>query len=221
MNAKLAAAKAAVEHVGDSFVVGVGSGTTVSQILKQLAALGRDFVVVPASWQSYYEAIEIGLKVSSIDVFPVLDIYLDSFDQVTEEGVMLKGGGGAFLREKVLATSARRRIFAGESSKLVHKLHRPVPVEVLPFAFNVVRRKLEALGAKVTLRISSVKNGPAISDNGNFLADADFGEITNPIDLHTELRKIPGLLENGLFIDYADKIIMGQENGTTVYLKDL
>ncbi len=213
VEAKKRAAEAAVEFVEDGFVVGVGSGTTVSLILSALAAAGKRVVIIPASWQSRFEAIEAGLTVSSLDQHPFPDVYLDSFDQVTREGVMIKGGGGAMLREKVLASASRKRVFLGDQSKLVEKLSRPVPLEIIPFAYKLVENKLKEKGVKLVTRTSPAKNGPTISDNGNFLADADFGQIDEPAQVENFLRKIPGVVETGIFIGYIDTLIIAYADG--------
>ncbi|MCS7109947.1 MAG: ribose-5-phosphate isomerase RpiA [Candidatus Caldarchaeum sp.] len=213
MKAKKIAAEQAVAHVVDGFVVGIGSGSTVSLIIEELAKTAPKVKVVAASWQSHYECVKSGLSVISFEQAPHPDIYLDSFDQATREGHMIKGGGGAMLREKVLASASRRKVFVGESGKLVEKLFRPVPVEITPFAYPYVTEKLTDLGAQVVLRTSTAKNGPIISDNCNFIADADFGPIPDPVSLEKKLRNIPGLVENGLFISLADEIIIVDEDG--------
>ncbi|MDW8084281.1 MAG: ribose-5-phosphate isomerase RpiA [Candidatus Caldarchaeum sp.] len=216
MSAKRRAAEQAVEYVEDGFVVGLGSGSTVSLIIEAIANSGMKVKLIPASWQSYYECVAAGLEVVSIDQSPHPDLYLDSFDQVTESGYMIKGGGGAMLREKVLAAASKLRIFVGDSNKLVEKLSRPVPLEIIPFAYRFVEGKINELGARLELRTSAAKNGPTISDNGHFIADADFGPIHDPVSVERNLRNIPGIVENGLFIGLADQIIIAYEDGKTI-----
>lgn len=207
------AAKHAVEHVADGMVVAVGSGSTVSMIIEEIESAGKQVKIVPASWQSFHESVKAGFEIVSLDRFPFPDVYLDSFDQATRKGDMIKGGGGAMLREKILAAASRRRIFVAEGHKIVEKLNRAVPVEVTPFATGFVAEKLKLLGARLTLRASSEKNGPVISDNGNFLGDVDFGEIADPVETEQVLRQIPGIVENGLFIGYADVLIIVHGDG--------
>lgn len=213
VEAKKRAAKEAVEFVEDGFVVGVGSGTTVSLILSELAAAGKKIVIIPASWQSYYEAIELGLMVSSLDQHPSPDVYLDSFDQATRDGAMIKGGGGAMLREKVLASASRNRVFVGDHGKLVEKLRRPVPLEIIPFAYKFVENRLREKGVKLVMRTSQAKNGPTVSDNGNLIGDADFGEIDEPAKVEKFLKEIPGVVESGVFVGLVDTLIIVYDNG--------
>ncbi|MEM2036070.1 MAG: ribose 5-phosphate isomerase A, partial [Candidatus Caldarchaeum sp.] len=182
-------------------------------IIEEIESAGKQVKIVPASWQSFHESVEAGFEIVSLDRFPFPDIYLDSFDQATRKGEMVKGGGGAMLREKILAAASRRRIFVGEGHKIVEKLNRPVPVEITPFATGFVAEKLKTLGARLSLRVSNEKNGPIISENGNFLGDADFGEIDEPEKVEKILRQIPGILENGLFIGYADMLAIVNLDG--------
>jgi ribose 5-phosphate isomerase A len=126
---------------------------------------------------------------------------------------MLKGRGGAFLREKVLAAASRKRVFVGESSKFRQVLDGPVPLEVLPFALGYVLRRVSDIGGKAAVRMSQEKNGPTVTDNGNYVVDVDFGQITDPSNLDRKLRSIPGILENGLFTKMADKVIIAHSNG--------
>lgn len=216
MDAKRMAAEKAVDYVEEGFVIGVGSGSTVLLIIEVLAERMKDVKIVPASWQSHHESVKAGLSVVSLDQAPRPDLYLDSFDQVTPQGYMVKGAGGAMLREKILASASSRRIFVGEFHKLVEKLNRPVPVEVIPFGYPYVKDELKRLGAKVLLRSSAAKNGPTISDDGNFIIDADFGEIMEPAVLEKKMKSIPGVVESGLFVGLADTIIIVAQNGKTI-----
>jgi ribose 5-phosphate isomerase A len=132
---------------------------------------------------------------------------------------MLKGRGGAFLREKVLAAASRKRVFVGESSKFRQVLDGPVPLEVLPFALGYVLRRVSDIGGKAAVRMSQEKNGPTVTDNGNYVVDVDFGPITDPSNLDRELRSIPGVLENGLFTKMADKVIIAHPDGKVEEIK--
>ncbi|MEM4302826.1 MAG: ribose-5-phosphate isomerase RpiA [Candidatus Caldarchaeum sp.] len=211
--ARLAAAKTVTSLVEDGMVVGLGSGSTVSLIVAEISKLGKRIAVIPASSQTYLEAVRSGLKLTSLDRNPHPDLYLDSFDQTDENCNMVKGGGAALMREKVLASASKLRIFVGESRKLSKKLNKPVPLEVLSFALGYVVDEVEKIGASVAVRMSQAKNGPTVTDNGNYVVDADFGEITDPASLEQRLRKIPGLLENGLFVGLADRMFIAMEDG--------
>jgi len=177
--------------------------------------------VLTASSQTYLEAVSAGLTHTTLDQNPEPDIYLDSFDQVDPSCNMLKGRGGAFLREKVLAAASRKRVFVGESSKFRQVLDGPVPVEVLPFALGYVFRKISYMGGKPAVRMSQEKNGPTVTDNGNYVIDVDFGPVTDPLNLDRKLRSIPGILENGLFTKMADKVIIAHPDGKLEEIKPL
>lgn len=207
------AVQQALKYVEDGYVVGVGSGSTVLIVIRRLAESGLRVEVIPASYQSYLEAVRLGLEITSLDLHPRPDIYLDSFDQVDLFGNMMKGGGGAHLREKVLSQASEYAVFIGDYSKRANNLDRPVSLEILPFALPHVLEMVRQLGGMPSLRESKGKNGPLISDNGNILADADFGTIHDPPTLENRLNKIPGILANGLFTKTADKILVGEDNG--------
>ncbi len=211
MDIKLAAAKEAVSYVEDGMVVGLGSGSTVSLMIYEI--VDKDVTIIPASSQTYLEAIKAGLKLSTLDKHPCPDLYLDGFDQVDIECNMIKGGGAALLREKVLAAASRKRIFAGEYSKLVKKLNKSVPLEVVPFALGYVLEVIKGMAVSAVIRSSQAKNGPTVTDNGNYIIDVNFGEIVDPEALEQRLRRIPGVVENGLFVGLADKVIISSKDG--------
>ncbi|MEM4287898.1 MAG: ribose-5-phosphate isomerase RpiA [Candidatus Caldarchaeum sp.] len=217
--AKVAAARAATAFVEDGMVVGLGSGSTASVMLAEIAKQGKRISVIPASSQTYLEAVNSGLQIATLETNPQPDLYLDSFDQVDHDCNMIKGGGAALMREKVLASASRLRIFAGESRKLSRKLNKPIPLEVLPFALGYVMKTVERLGASITIRMAQTKNGPTVTDNGNYVIDASFGEITEPDVLEQRLRKIPGLLENGLFVGLADAVFIAYVDGRVEEMK--
>ena len=219
MEAKALAAKAAARHVVDGMVVALGSGTTVSLMVEELAQLKLNIKVLTASSQTYLEAVRAGLSITSLDQNPEPDIYLDSFDQVDPHCNMLKGRGGAFLREKVLAAASKKRVFAGENMKYSPVLDKPVPLEVLPFALGYILRRVEELGGRPNLRMSREKNGPTVTDNGNYVVEVDFGPIANPSNFEKKLRTIPGVLENGLFTEIADKVIIAYSDGRLEEIK--
>jgi len=200
---KLSAAVGAVEMVKDGMVIGLGTGTTVYHLIVELGKRvsdGLDVAGIPTSLDTARIARENGVPMTDLESHPRLDIALDGADQLRPSDLCcIKGGGGAHLREKVVAQSAREFVVLADSSKVVEPLTYPVPLEVLPFAWGSVRTKVEEMGAKVSLRQGSGKCGPVVSDNGNLLADADFGEISQPLALSALLDVIPGLLGHGVF----------------------
>jgi len=218
LKAREAAIIEALREVRDGMVIGYGSGTTVEQmtpLLKKLAEeRGYNLEFIPSSLQSKELLISHGLKLTSLDENPNPDLVIDSFDQVTESGDAVKGGGGALLREKVLAQSAKRVIYIGDHLKLVEKLSMPIPVEVLEYAYPHVKRILESWGMKLVPRKSKGKLGPVITDNGNILADVDAGTIDSPEELDSKLKSISGVIETGIFPKLANLIIIGYPDGT-------
>jgi len=210
---RLEAAKAAAAYVEDGMVVGLGSGSTVSLMILEIAKSGKSVEVIPASSQTYLELSKAGLAITSLDRHPRPDLYIDSFDQVDRSRSMIKGGGAALMREKVLAAASRTRIFAGTHDKLSSKLDKPVPLEVLPFAVGYVVKVLTEDGAVPVLRTSPAKNGPVLTDNCNYILDVAFGVVEDPAGLNSGLRRIPGVLETGLFVGLADKVIIVHEEG--------
>ena len=221
MRAKLNCAKEAVKLVEDGMLLGIGSGTTVELFLNELGKRikGEELEVygVPSSYQSHIIAVKNGIKVVDLLQFPELDLCIDGADQIDSSLNCVKGGGGALTREKIVASASKRFIIIADESKLVERLNMPIPLEVIPFAYGFVAKKIEKLGGRCELRIGSGKVGPVISDNGNFIADCDFGVIQNPKELEVKLNMIPGVVENGIFCnDMIDRVIIGTEEGVRI-----
>ena len=208
--------------VEDGMVVGLGTGSTVffamERLGERIAGEGLSIVGVPTSYQAAIRARRYGIALSSLDEHPVLDIAIDGADQVDPDLRLIKGRGAAHLREKCVCDAARKVVIVADQTKMVEALSAPVPVEVLPFALESVFRRLAALGASPILREGAKKDGPVITDNGNFIVDCDFGEIVEPESLETAIAAIPGALECGLFTAYKEKIwvIVGEEKGCRV-----
>jgi len=209
--------------VEDGMVVGLGTGSTVffamERLGERIAGEGLSIVGVPTSYQAAIRARRYGIALSSLDEHPVLDIAIDGADQVDPDLRLIKGRGAAHLREKCVCDAARKVVIVADQTKMVEALSAPVPVEVLPFALESVFRRLAALGASPILREGGVKkDGPVITDNGNFIVDCDFGMIVEPESLETAIAAIPGALECGLFTAYKEKIwvIVGEEKGCRV-----
>jgi ribose 5-phosphate isomerase A len=225
-DAKRNAVLKAIEPVKSGWVIGLGSGSTMAYAVKELARLQRDrkmeFSVVPTSYQMEYLATSHGLRITSLNEVARVDYAIDGADQVTRESLdLVKGGGGALLREKVVDSSARSFVVVIDEFKLVDYLgvKQSVPLEISPFAYRYVRSEIAKMGGKGKIRESSEKVGPVITDNGNFLVDADFGRIEKPSQLDRRLRSIAGVLETGLFIGLADRAFIGQRNGKVKIVK--
>ncbi len=208
-DAKKAVGESAAALVKDGMVVGLGTGSTVAWTIKNLGSRvrdeGLDILGVPTSYQAEALAIASGVRLTTLSQNPVLDLAIDGADQVDARLFAIKGGGAAHAREKVVSCSARRFVIVADESKYLEKMNHPVPVEVLPFASRFVEQRLKDIGGKPLLRIGMMKDGPVITDNGNFVMDVDFGVIEDPKALAARLSPIPGLVEHGIF-DNADEV---------------
>jgi ribose 5-phosphate isomerase A len=214
--AKKNAAHAAVQHVKNGFIVGLGSGSTAAYAI---AALGEKtkrenlrILGVPTSYQAFLLAAKHGIAVTTLEEHPVLDVTIDGADQIDPKLNLIKGMGAALAREKIVAAASKQNIIIADESKKVNALGengQPVPVEVLPFAIAVVKRRIEAAGGNPVLREGKGKVGPVITDNGNAIIDANFGVIDNAAKLEKKLKMIPGVVETGLFIGLANIAYIG------------
>jgi ribose 5-phosphate isomerase A len=211
---KREAAKVAAKLVRDKMVVGLGSGTTVAEIIRVIAKLKSKAIFIPSSSPTQRLAADLGLKLGSLDVYEKLDLMIDGADEVDPDFNMIKGGGGAHTREKIVAGTAKRVMIVVDRSKLVKKLGEsaPVPVEVLPFAREYTILKLAELGGEPKLRISP-GGAPFITDNGNYVVDVKFRSIPKPAELEQQINRVPGVIENGLFVDVADILLVGYSGG--------
>lgn len=214
--AKRRAAEAAAAHARSGGVIGLGSGSTASHLIRIIGSRLEsgeltDILGVPTSYQASAEAARAGIPLTTLDEHPELDLAIDGADQIDESLEAIKGGGGALLREKIVASATREYIIIADEGKLTRTLGDgcPLPVEVLPFSIGTVLRKIEALGADAAIRSGDGKLGPVVTDNGNFIVDADFGPLSDPRKIDTELKAIPGVLETGLFLGYANTAYIG------------
>jgi ribose 5-phosphate isomerase A len=191
-----------------------------------IAALGRrvreeglEIVGIPTSYQSAMIARENGVVIRTLDDVAKIDIAIDGADEVDPKKNLIKGGGGAHTREKVIDSLAELFVVVVDESKLVSHLGQkfPVPVEVLPFAVQPVMKKLDKMGGNPVLRMGVKKSGPVITDQGNMIIDARFHKIKDPKALELELNDIPGVVENGLFVGLAHVVLVGAtERGDAV-----
>ena len=218
---KQIAARAAVDLVEAGSIVGLGSGSTAAYAVRFLADRVRDglkIIGVPTSKETQHHAEQLGIPLATLDEHPKIDIDIDGADEIDPQLNLIKGGGGAFLREKIVASVSRRFIVIGDSAKQVKRLGKfPLPVEVVPFAQSLVKPQIEALGAKVSLRGYAYGN-PYVTDEGHHILDCTFGEIAEPAALAEKLCHIPGVVEHGLFIGMAELALIGKD-GKVVQLR--
>ncbi len=215
-----AALQALRKEIKSSLILGVGSGTTVSYFIEELGSHvrkeGLDIVCVPSSLHTHSLCVKAGLRLVTLAEEPRLDLTVDGADEIDSELNLIKGGGGALTREKILASASKRFAVIADESKLVRRLgeKHPVPVEVLPFALGFVETQLRKFRpSKMTLRRSGGgKNGPVITDNGNMIIDLSLGPLRAPARISTDLRSIPGIVENGIFAGMADIVYLGGIN---------
>ena len=215
---KRRAADAAVEQVRSGMVLGLGSGTTVAYALQHLAEMLRagkldGICGVPSSIQTGKRAKELGIPLTSLDRHPILDLTIDGADEVDPGLNLIKGGGGALLREKVLAQAGRRTVFIVDQSKLSPRLgsHWPLPVEVIQFAVKSIENYLISIGASVELRQTA--GGDLFrTDQNNVILDANFGPIENARELAAKLADRAGIVAHGLFLNMADEVIVAGEH---------
>jgi len=207
--------------VDNGMVVGLGTGSTTAFAIEALGRRvdeGLDIKGIPTSYQSRMLAIEWGIPITSLDQDPVLDIAIDGADQVDANLFVIKGGGAAHTNEKIVAWSARRFVVLVDEKKMVDTLFHPVPLEVIPEALELVKRKVMELGGNPQLRMAVRKDGPVITDNGNLIVDVDFGEIPKPGKLALQLSACTGIIEHGIF-DNANEVYVGMRDGTVKILK--
>jgi ribose 5-phosphate isomerase A len=210
--------KAAADRVKSGSIVGLGTGSTTAyaiQYIGERLASGdlTDIKGVPTSFQATVLAKEYGIPLTTLDEIDHMDIAIDGADEVDPDKQLIKGGGAAHTREKIVDSLADEFIIVVDSSKLVDKLGTTflLPVEVIPMAVTPVMRAIEALGGQPTLRMGVKKAGPVVTDEGNLVVDVKFESgIDQPAELEKILNNIPGVLENGLFINVADTVLIGE-----------
>jgi len=220
MNLKKLAGYEAAELVKDGQVVGLGTGSTTHYFIQRLAEKIKEeemeILGIPTSYQSQFLARKLGITMTTLDEHNV-ELAVDGADEVDPQLNLIKGGGEAHTMEKIVDSSAEKFIVIVDDSKLVDELGTfPVPVEVIPQAFRVVAERLEAMDGKPELRIAERKDGPVITDNGNFVLDIQFQKISDPAALENELNTIPGVVENGLFTGIVHEVIVGTQQGLEI-----
>ncbi len=218
---KLQAARKAVENVKDGMVLGLGTGSTTRLAVDEIGKLvqkGYDLVGVPTSVETERQARSLGIKLATLEEVEGIDLTIDGADEVDPQLNLIKGLGGALLREKIVAYHSRKEIIIVDDSKMVEVLgvRTPLPVEVAQFSHGKTRRSLEDLGCKASLRGGQT---PFITDNGNVIYDCKFSSIEDPAWLESKLNSIPGVMENGLFLGLANCAVIGTDDGPRVQTK--
>jgi ribose 5-phosphate isomerase A len=217
--AKRAVAVRAVEFIEDGMRVGLGTGTTATMFIHELGKRvesGLQIRCVASSDASHKLGLSLGMDVTTLDQLPELDIYVDGADEVGPGLELIKGGGGALLREKIVASASRRFLVVVDSTKVVKHLGRfPLPVEVVKMALPVVEPKLKALGLNPSQRPAKNGAGPYLTDEGNYILDCACGELLDPEKTAADIRAIVGVVEHGLFLGMASLALVAGENGVT------
>jgi len=219
---KNAAYRAVEENVKKNMILGIGSGSTVVYAVKKISEINQNnnlnLKCIPTSFQSHQLIIENGLTLVSLDQYPEIDLDIDGADEIDKSLNLIKGGGGCLVQEKIIASSSKKLVIIADYRKksefLGEQWKKGVPIEIIPLAHIPIMKRLEKLGGTPVLRMAQAKAGPVVSDNGNFIIDADFGIIKNPLDLNLKLLQIPGVVDSGLFLGMAQAAYIGQKDGT-------
>lgn len=222
---KISAAVRALAFVEPGMRLGLGTGSTAARfvdLLGQEVKKGLDVVCVPTSETTRRQAEALGIQLTTLDDVPFLDLTIDGADEIDKELRLIKGGGGALLREKIVATASDRMLVIADESKMVETLGAfPLPVEVVTFGLNATRNMIEMLaadaGCQGDIKLRVAGNGkPFLTDSGNMIFDCHFGRIEDPESLDEALKFIPGVVENGLFLGIADAAVIGGRDGISV-----
>lgn len=213
---KKAAGEKATEFIQQGMVVGLGTGSTAFWAIEKIGQMvkeGLHIRAIATSEQSRQQAEKWNIPVVSWGEIDHIDVDIDGADEVDENFNLIKGGGGALLREKIIAFASRKMIVVADQSKRVNLLGRfPLPVEVIPFGWEMTARRISQLNCKAVLRHKN--KAVFITDNGNYILDCQFGSIPAPDILNDKLNNIPGVVENGLFVGRSDTLIIGYDDGS-------
>ncbi len=226
---KQAVALAAVDQIENGMILGLGSGSTAALMIEALAMKIKsgeikDVVGVTTSFQGEVLASELGIPLKSLSSVSAIDLAIDGADEVDPKFQLIKGGGACHVQEKLVAALAKKFIVVVDSTKLVEKLNLDfkLPVEVLPSAWKQVQKTLQDLGGKGNLRMAQKKAGPIVTDQGNLILDLSFRHgIDQPDLLESQINNIPGVLENGLFVNLTDQVLVGKVENDEVGVESL
>jgi len=226
---KQAVAAAAVAQIRDGMVLGLGSGSTAALMIQELGAklrLGelKDITGVTTSFQGEVLAAELAIPLQSLNAIHRIDLAIDGADEVDPSLQLIKGGGACHVQEKLVARRADRFVVVVDATKLVDTLNLAflLPVEVLPGAWRQVQGQLKEMGGEAELRMAVRKAGPVVTDQGNLVLDVKFaGGISDPSSLEKEINNLPGVLENGLFVNLTDQVLLGEIVDGVASVRDL
>ena len=219
---KNAANKAVEENVEAGMILGIGSGSTVVYAVKKIVEINKaknmNLKCIPTSFQSRQLIVENGLTLVTLDQYPEIDLDIDGADEIDNSLNLIKGGGGCLVQEKIIASASKKLVIIADYTKksefLGEHWKKGVPIEIIPLAHVPIMKRLEKLGGTPVLRMAQAKAGPVVTDNANFIIDADFGVLKNPLDLNLKLLQIPGVVDSGLFLGMAQAAYIGQKDGT-------
>lgn len=221
--AKQNAVKEALKLVKDDMTLGLGSGSTVElfieSLYKKIKEENLKIHCIPASSQTYLNLINKGIKPENLDLYEKLDLTIDGADEVDQRKYALKGRGGALFREKILSSLSDKYVIIVDYTKLSKTIGEKanVCIEVLPFVAMQVLRRIKEMSKKALIRYGErIKDGPILTDNCNYIIDAYFGAIDDPIKLSNDINKITGVIENGIFYDNISNIIIGFEKSVKI-----
>jgi ribose 5-phosphate isomerase A len=221
MNAKKLAGEKAVELISDGMIVGLGTGSTAFWAIEKIGERVKEGLKIKAiatSKRSEEQARSHGVIIVDFDEINEIDITIDGADETDAQLNLIKGGGGALLREKIVATNSKQLIVVADESKLVKHLGKfPLPVEVNIFGWQTVFKKLKSFGCEPYLRMNESEF--YLTDNGNYIIDCPFKQIQDAAALHNEINSIVGVVENGLFINIASKLIIAANDGSIKILE--
>lgn len=207
---KKMAALEAVREIKDGMIVGLGTGSTAKYAILEMGRMireGVEIIGIATSVESERIAREAGIKIGDINDYDFIDLTIDGADEVDKNLNLIKGGGGALLREKIVANCSKKEIIVVDERKIVDKFSFPLPVEIIKFGWKRTSEKLSKLGFNVNLRHGF------ITDNGNYIVDCKYTSLKNLKEIEEKINNIPGVVENGLFIGLADEVIIGTSEG--------
>lgn len=221
---KKQAGEEAVKHIEDAMIVGLGTGSTIEYTIRKLGQMvkeGLKIQGIPTSVHTKRIAKEENIPLTTLDEHPDIDITIDGADEVDSNLNLIKGGGGALTREKIIAFNSEKVIIVVDDSKVVKALgiDFALPVEVVKFGWTSTKKTLETFGCDVELR-EVMKGEPFITDNGNYILDCEFERIENPEQMEIDINCIPGVVENGLFINLVNEVIVGGKQGILTLEKE-
>ena len=217
---KAAAARASLRFVRDGMTLGLGTGSTAAHVVRFLGEqvkAGLKIRGIPTSVHTGELATSLGIPLTTLEETQQIDVDIDGADEFDPQLHLIKGGGGALLREKIIASASRQVVIIADSSKQVAVLGKfPLPVETIPFAQPLVAKRITALGATVRLR-QDAKGTPFVTDEGHHILDCSFGQIPDPPALARKLSDMPGIVEHGLFIDFATVVLCAKGENVTEF----